>query len=172
MEYIPKVTLKLSRLDNMLEEMTDKGKDKDKVKGSGGIGTVAAAAAAGTVVEAAAAESAVNNPSILEQPARVPTPPGGCTSPKGLQQRGGSGSSRDIRQFLQQAANTAVAPAVATKRTDKQVSPSMLLHQEQQRKPTQVVSRPQPNILKDTGMDIEQENEQEDEFSTPPPPHE
>ena len=50
MEYIPKVTLKLSRLDNVLEEMTGKG--KDKVKGSGGIGTAAAAAATGTVVAA------------------------------------------------------------------------------------------------------------------------
>jgi hypothetical protein len=165
MEYIPKVTLKLSRLDNVLEEMAGKG--KDKVKGNGGKGTAATTAAAGTEV-AAAAEAAVNTPSILDQQVRVRTPPGGRTSPKGLQQRGGGGGSGDIRQFLQQAANTAVAPAVATKRTAEQVSPSMLLHQEQPRKPTQVLSRPQPIILKDTGMDIEQGNEQEDEFSTPP----
>jgi hypothetical protein len=132
MEFIPKVTLKLSRLDNVLDEMTGKG--KDKVKGSGGMGTAAAAAAPDKVVAAAAAvESAVNTPSILDQPAKVRTPPGGRTSPKGLQQRGGG--SGDIRQFLQQAANTAIAPAVATKRTAEQVSPSMLLHQEQQRKP-------------------------------------
>ncbi len=165
MEYIPKVTLKLSRLDNVLEEMAGKG--KDKVKGNGGKGTAATTAAAGMEV-AAAAEAAVNTPSILDQQVRVRTPPGGRTSPKGLQQRGGGGGSGDIRQFLQQAANTAVAPAVATKRTAEQVSPSMLLHQEQPRKPTQVLSRPQPIILKDTGMDIEQGNEQEDEFSTPP----
>jgi hypothetical protein len=164
-EYIPKVTLKLSRLDNVLEEMAGKG--KDKVKGNGGKGTAATTAAAGT--EVAAAEAAVNTPSIIDQQVRVRTPPGGRTSPKGLQQRGGGGGSGDIRQFLQQAANTAVAPAVATKRTAEQVSPSMLLHQEQPRKPTQVLSRPQPIIFKDTGMDIEQGNDQEDEFSTPPP---
>ncbi len=114
---MPKVSLKISRLDKVLDGMANSNKkEKEKEKGA----PAAAATTSATAAAMAAADAAVPTPSVLEVRGGSCSP-GGRTSPKVAAGGGEQQKSRTSRELMENFLNKAATPG--SKRPGAELSP-------------------------------------------------